>query len=155
MHKNSKTGITTTAISAAATTAAMALLAASISVQARALDLQQRHQFNIPSERLDAALTAFSAQTRIHVVASGVPAGALSPGVSGDVSTINALSALLRGTGMSFRQVDAETIIVVPSDTAIAKLRADAIPAAGRCGSGRAGTGTSGGWRAFAPRRRS
>ncbi len=52
---------------------------------------------------------AFSAETRIHVVMSITPR-TYSPGVSGELSSLNALSALLSGTGMSFRQFDAETI---------------------------------------------
>ena len=42
----------------------------------------------------------------------------LSPGVSGDLSSLSALTALLRGTGMSFRQTDAQTLTVVPAQMA-------------------------------------
>src|SRR5690242_17767564 len=88
-----------------AVTAALSLLTAGVSVQARTLDVQLPQSFNIPSESLNSALTDFSAQSHIHVVASGVPAGMLSPGIHGDFSTLAALTTLLRGTGMSFRQV--------------------------------------------------
>jgi iron complex outermembrane receptor protein len=116
MHKNAKISIGTTSFGVAAISTTIVLLASS--ADAHALDLQQRQQFNIPSERLEVALAAFSGQTRIHVVTSGVPSGALSPGASGNVSTVDALSALLRGTGMSFRQVDGGTIVVVPARVA-------------------------------------
>ena len=94
---------TTAAAIATAMTAAVALLAGSVSAEARTNDLQQRHQFQIPAEDLNAALTAFSAASQLHVVASEVPSGLLSPGVDGNVSTASALDTLLRGTGMSFR----------------------------------------------------
>ena len=87
---------------------------AQASQEARPIDLQLRHSFNIPSESLNLALTDLSAQSHIHVVTAGVPTGVLSPGVNGDVSTLKALSALLHGTGMSFRQLDADTLVVVP-----------------------------------------
>src|SRR5579872_7306395 len=72
------------------------------------LDLQQRHAFNIPSEGLNLALSDFSAQSGIHVLATGIPTGVLSSAVSGQLSTLKGLTALLRGTGMSYRQVDAQ-----------------------------------------------
>ena len=125
MHKKAKARVRNITLSAAVMSAAIALLAVSSSVQARvsdAPDLQARPRFEIPSESLNAALTTFSAQSRMHVVTSGVPAGVVSPGVAGELSTLSALTALLHGTGMSFRQVDAETIMVVPAQ--MARLRA-------------------------------
>src|SRR5579872_7264911 len=101
MDRNTRGGKRAAALTTVS--AGIAMLAASVSVEARTNDLQQRHQFQIPAEDLNAALTAFSASSHLHVLASEIPSGMLSPGVDGDVSSLSALSTLLRGTGMSFR----------------------------------------------------
>ncbi len=80
---------------------------------ASTIEFQQRHAFNIPSESLNVALADFSAQSRMRVVAPGVLSGVLSRGVAGELSAVNALTALLHGTGMSFRQLDADTLVVM------------------------------------------
>jgi iron complex outermembrane recepter protein len=80
-------------------------------------DLHPPHAFNIniPAEGLDAALAAFSRQARIHVLTRGAPAAAYSGGVSGRMSASAALAALLRGTGLAYRRVDADTVAIVPA----------------------------------------
>ena len=95
-------------------TVAIALLVVNISARAGSIDLHLRHQFKIPSESLNAALAAFSAQSGIRLVTPGMPTGVLSSGVNGNLSALDAIGTLLRGTGMSFRQIDAETLVVVP-----------------------------------------
>ena len=118
MHTNSKIS-SRTVVSLAAVAAALALQANSPTVQASTSDLQLRHSFQIPSEGLNAALREFSAQSHIQVVTSGVPPDVLSPGTAGNVSSAKALNALLRGTGMSFRQADAQTIVVSPAQRSL------------------------------------
>ncbi len=93
-----------------------------VAARAGANDLEANQHFKIPAERLEAALAAFSAQTHLRVVTSGVARDVLSPGVTGELSLQSALTALLRGTGLSYRQTEARTVVVVPA--AVAQLRA-------------------------------
>ncbi len=67
--------------------------------------------FAIPRQPLDAALTAFSAATRLQVLVPGdMVRGVVSPGVSGNLTAADALRGLLAGTGLAARFVDADTI---------------------------------------------
>ena len=113
---------------------AIALLTASTLANAQPVDLRARYQFQIPAESLTTALAAFSAATHIHVVTSALAPQVLSPGVHGQLSSQNALTALLHGTGMSYRQVNSDSVAVAPAR--LAQLRPAAI-SAGRGGPGR------------------
>jgi TonB-dependent siderophore receptor len=69
--------------------------------------------FAIPGQPLDQALAAFSAQTRIQVLAKGeVTRGVASPGANGPLSPEDALRRLLSGTGISYRFTDSRTVIL-------------------------------------------
>lgn len=103
-------------------TCAAVALVFNVAVQAGPSDLQPHQTFNIPAERLDAALATFSAQAHLHVVTSGIAGDVLSTGVSGELAMQAALDALLRGTGLSYRQTGEHTVVVVPA--AVAQLRA-------------------------------
>ena len=74
--------------------------------------------FNIPGGTLAAALDAYSAQSGVQVaVSSDLLQGARSKGVMGDMSSGQALSRILSGTGLIARPVGSSIAIVrVPSE---------------------------------------
>jgi len=75
---------------------------------------EQRLAFDIGPQPLDSALIAFSEASRVQVLVNGdLTRGVASPGARGRVSPQQALAALLTGTGLSFRQVDANTITLI------------------------------------------
>jgi outer membrane receptor protein involved in Fe transport len=85
---------------------------------ALAADLQTQHAFRIPAQSLDTALLAFSDQAKVQVLmwANAQP-DARSPGVSGDLTALAALRALLAKTGLAFQQIDTETVAIVVAGT--------------------------------------
>ncbi len=98
---------------AADVTSASPLLLAQAS-SAQATGGQARIAFNIPAQSLAAALSQFGRQSGLQVTAPGaMTAGLQSPGVSGEMMPGEALTRLLGGTGLSWRQSDAQTIILV------------------------------------------
>jgi len=75
---------------------------------------QGRAQFDIPRQSLESAIMAFGFQSGMRVTADqGVVAGRQSPGVSGSLSSFEALSRLLTGTGVTWRQIDGRSIALV------------------------------------------
>ncbi|KZD04116.1 hypothetical protein AUP43_03150 [Oceanibaculum pacificum] len=75
-----------------------------------------RQTLAIAPQPLDDALTAFSNATRIQVLVSGdLTRGVASPGARGIYSAEQALVALLAGTGLTYRYVDAVTVTLVPA----------------------------------------
>jgi iron complex outermembrane receptor protein len=77
------------------------------------------YDFAIPSQPLAGAISAFSRITGIDVVGDGgIERGMRSPGVSGNLTTHQALTRLLAGTGLSYRFTN-------PSTVAIQKPNAD------------------------------
>src|SRR5262245_20209776 len=78
-------------------TAALLLCAPVI---ASAGDLDAHHVFAIPSQPVAAALLIFSEQAKIQVMTASVDLnGVTSPGISGDHTALEALEAILKGTG--------------------------------------------------------
>jgi iron complex outermembrane receptor protein len=81
---------------------------------AQATVAQRRVAFSIPAQSLGAALSQFGRQSGLQVTAPGAMTGGLqSPGVSGEMTPNEALTRLLSGTGLSWRQPDAQTVILV------------------------------------------
>src|SRR6266404_2694279 len=93
---------------------AMALFASVLPVSAQAV--MQHYQLNIPRQSLDTALKDFAHQTGLQVARfSDAPRGsALVVGpLSGDMSVGQALTALLKSTGLTYTVVNDRTIAVV------------------------------------------
>ena len=69
--------------------------------------------FDIPAQPLSAALTVFSTQSGLQIAAdTAVVSGLTSPGVSGDKTPSDALSALLAGTGVTWRFVGSDAVVL-------------------------------------------
>lgn len=86
---------------------------------AQAAPVQSRVAFSIPAQTLGAALSQFGRQSGLQVTAPGAMTGGLqSPGVIGEMTPHEALTRLLAGTGLSWRQPDAQTIILVEAPKA-------------------------------------
>jgi iron complex outermembrane recepter protein len=81
--------------------------------------LSKRHDFKIPAQPLDTALLAFSDQAKVQVLMwAGVREDARSPGVSGELTSLAALKAILGDTGLAFQEIDKETVAIVASGRA-------------------------------------
>ncbi len=92
------------------------LLAITLSAPAVA---QQLHSFNISASDPASALHALSQQAGIQILASAEDLrGKKFNAVSGTLSTANALSALLAGTGLNYRYVGDAAVALVPSGAA-------------------------------------
>jgi outer membrane receptor protein involved in Fe transport len=112
----------TLAISIAlAMTAATATVAAPVDAQAARAQMSQSgtdqaagaRDYRVPAGPLDQALTTFSAQAGVHVdYSTDLVAGKTTQGVSGRYAPSMALRALLRGTGLESRSVDATTFVL-------------------------------------------
>ena len=90
---------------------------AMVAVTASAED-SVRH-FDIQSQGAASALNEFARQADITLVfASAMVAKHQSVTVRGDYTVLEALSRLLEGTGLSFKQVGATTIAISPASTA-------------------------------------
>ncbi|MBS4018983.1 MAG: TonB-dependent hemoglobin/transferrin/lactoferrin family receptor [Dechloromonas sp.] len=71
------------------------------------------HDFNIPSQPLNRALRTLADQSGIQVAyRTAIASGATSPAVSGSMSTEQALSRLLAGTGLIYSFTDANTVMI-------------------------------------------
>ena len=93
---------------------AMALFASVLPVSAQAV--MQHYPLNIPRQSLDTALKDLAQQTGMQIARfSDAPRGsALVVGpVSGEMSVGEALAALLKTTGLTYRVVNDRTIAVV------------------------------------------
>lgn len=65
---------------------------------------EARQSFNIPAGSLDSVIDRFDDQIGIRIsVNSAITQGLNSPGVKGDYTTVEALRALLAGTGVTYR----------------------------------------------------
>lgn len=72
---------------------------------------QSSRAFDIPSQPLTSAITAFGSQSGVQVTVEGsVLRGRTSQGVSGRLAPAEALSRLLSGTGVTFRWLDAGSV---------------------------------------------
>ncbi|HEX6861012.1 MAG TPA: TonB-dependent receptor, partial [Caulobacteraceae bacterium] len=97
---------------------AWALMGASAAAIASPAWAQDARRFEIPSQNLVAALEAFGQQGQAEILFSrSLTEGRATAGVSGEYAPDQALAMLLGGTGLKFRQVNANTF-VVEADTA-------------------------------------
>lgn len=90
------------------------LIAALCATPAAAARLDHSQDFDIASQPLATALTAFSVATQIQVVTAAVDLGAVrSPGVSGRATAADALGRLLRGSDLRYEMVGDDTVIIL------------------------------------------
>ncbi len=74
---------------------------------------EQSFKFNIPAQNLGQALEFFGAQSGLQVASSAANTGnLLSVAVSGNLSAQEALNQLLAGTGLEYRFVNTNTVII-------------------------------------------
>jgi iron complex outermembrane recepter protein len=106
-------------------------LALAAAAPAWALDLGAQMQFDIPAQKLSAALLALAHQAKLQVVVAPDAGDREAPAVSGSASVGEALSRLLQGSGLVYRVVNDTTITIElpPAATAPAP-RSEAQPAA-------------------------
>jgi TonB-dependent siderophore receptor len=72
-----------------------------------------QRSFNIEAQNLDRALAIFGAQSGLQVTVNGAQIrGVKSRGASGTMSREQALSALLTGTGFTYRYAGANTVLI-------------------------------------------
>lgn len=97
---------------------ALGLAPASPALAADAVQAQSgSYRFDIPAQSLDGALAAFSAVTRVQVLAPAeVSQGLRSSGLSGSYPRDEALARLLAGTGLTARFVDGDTVTLEKHD---------------------------------------
>ena len=89
-------------------------MAAILWTAARAQTAQPVRHFDIPAQALAPALTAFARQADVTLLSSAsAVAGLRAPGVRGDFTVAQALSLLLKGTGLSFQLVSRSAIAIV------------------------------------------
>ena len=75
--------------------------------------LKALRAFDIPKQPLESAILAFADQARIQVLLwSGPTSNVTSSGVRGLLSPIDALEAILANTGLSYQQIDADTVAI-------------------------------------------
>ncbi|HVJ34052.1 MAG TPA: TonB-dependent receptor [Terriglobia bacterium] len=69
------------------------------------------HHFSIPPQHLDTAMSAFAQATGMQFFLDAhLAQGVTSLGLEGDFTSDQALRRLLRGTGLTFRHIDANTV---------------------------------------------
>lgn len=89
----------------------------------------ESRNFNIPAQRLDNALIALGNETQISI--GGIDqrlADAHSKPVRGRMTIAQALTTMLRGTGFTYKIVDAETVRIVPVPLPRARPKAAPTP---------------------------
>lgn len=80
-----------------------------------AAGVQQQAGFTIAPQPLADALSRFGRQTGMQVSAdAALLRGRTSPGVTGSMGPTQALSALLAGTGLTYRLIDGNTVVLEP-----------------------------------------
>ena len=78
---------------------------------AHAQSLSQQVEFNIASQRLATAIVQFSEQAHVQIISSGIDVtDQTSPGVIGQRSVADGLSALLKGTGLRYKALNDNTV---------------------------------------------
>jgi len=111
-------------------TAVACIVAMAAAAPCRATDLSQRLDFNIPAQSLSAALLEFSRQAGVQVITSGSGIENLtSDGASGKLTLAEALSQLLRKSGLEFKAVGSSAIAIGHFDSSGKRAR-DAVPSA-------------------------
>ncbi|TCU57778.1 outer membrane receptor for ferric coprogen and ferric-rhodotorulic acid [Novosphingobium sp. PhB57] len=94
--------------------ASAAAMVPSLPATAQTTAASRATQFNIAPQSLESAIMAFGLQSGMRVTADqGVLAGRQSPGVSGNLGSFEALSRLLAGTGVTWRQIDGRSVALV------------------------------------------
>lgn len=82
------------------------------------VDLSRVIQFDIPAQRLGAALLEFSRQARVQIIVESRLAESLgAPGLKGEYARGSALEILLHGSGLTFRAVGNAAIAVHVADS--------------------------------------
>jgi len=80
---------------------------------ADAQPLKALRAFDIPKQPVETAILAFADQARIQVLLwAGPTSNGTSSGVRGLLSPIDALQAILANTGLSYQQIDADTVAI-------------------------------------------
>jgi iron complex outermembrane receptor protein len=79
---------------------------------AAAVDLDSRVDFHIPAGRLSSGLIQFSAQAHVQVLTSGDAADVMTAGVSGVTTLRDALTQLLKKSGLEFKVMSENAIAV-------------------------------------------
>ncbi len=89
------------------------LLVCCLPTFADAQPLKALRAFDIPKQPLESAILAFADQARIQVLLwAGPTSNVNSSGVRGLLSPIDALEAILANTGLSYQQIDADTVAI-------------------------------------------
>ncbi|MGK6311903.1 TonB-dependent receptor domain-containing protein [Neorhizobium sp. DT-125] len=96
-------------------------------VSAQQATAQQRiHNFNIPAQPLAGALTAFARQSGLQLAyPASLAAGKTAPAVNGALSQEAALSALLAGSGLSYRFAGANVVAISAVEGAASTVDGD------------------------------
>ncbi|WAC58316.1 TonB-dependent receptor domain-containing protein [Brevundimonas sp. SL130] len=125
-----------------ATTALVGLAAPSMAMAQAAGSIADR-SFNIPAQPLGDALTDFGQQSRMQIsVDAAAIHGVSSPGVSGAMSPVQALSRLLSGTGFTYR-INGNLVTLERAPDADGAIQLGAVRVVGATGVG-AASGLSG-----------
>lgn len=122
---------------------AAALLAGVAPVAVPAAQAQAQRSIAIAAQPLDTAIQQLMAQTGLLIsYPSSLSAGKRSSAVSGEASAVAALSRLLAGTGLTYRQTGSNSFTLEPAPAAsedsiqLGTLRVEGSGSAGRAGSG-------------------
>ena len=109
------------------TTVTAAIAAILAAATAGAVDLKQKFDFTIPAGKLSEALIEFSKQAHVQILAPGEGIAAdRTTGVSGSQTVENALTELLKSSGLKFH-VMSDTAIAVGEATPTAAVGAPAL----------------------------
>lgn len=91
----------------------LVFLALGTAAAARAADLEQSIEFNIPSQSLDVALVQFSQQAKVQITSPAAQlAGLTSEAIIGRYRIVDALNKLLQRSGLSFRPIGDSAISI-------------------------------------------
>jgi iron complex outermembrane recepter protein len=88
------------------------LLVVGVSLPCRAVDLAQQVEFDIPPQKLSSALIQFSHQAKVQVVVAENLGEQVTDGVSGRHAIRDALTRLLKPSGLSYHPVGETSITV-------------------------------------------
>jgi iron complex outermembrane recepter protein len=116
---------------AAAVAFVVALAGGQASAQERpdaAIAQAQQRTYNIPSQPLAGALTAFGQQSGMQVsISAGLAQGVTSPGASGSLTAAQALQMLLAGTGITYRLAGNTAMLQRVSDAGSGGIQLDPV----------------------------
>lgn len=98
-----------------------ALLALALA-SAPAQNESQQHSFHIARQSLDKALAAYEKASGLHLrIEAALPAGTATRALNGMLGNVAALEQLLAGTGLGYRFVDAQTVVIIATPQQVAK----------------------------------